>query len=203
MGALEVSKEVSNIIHVESLHSEKAKAIASEISSDAGRRILKELYKTPLSITDLSRKLDLPISTVQYHVNKLIDLGIVRVAQKRFGKRMREIKMYVYEKESIVFLSSMEKREFEFLLKIFLTQKLKGSLPKIAALIAMVGLIFSSAEFLLLKWEMENFIGFPGEITSDVIRSVGLHLFFTIFGVTLLLGVIILLVVIYFIKNKI
>jgi len=203
VGALEVSKEVSNIIHVESLHSEKAKAIASEISSDAGRRILKELYKTPLSITDLSRKLDLPISTVQYHVNKLIDLGIVRVAQKRFGKRMREIKMYVYEKESIVFLSSMEKREFEFLLKIFLTQKLKGSLPKIAALIAMVGLIFSSAEFLLLKWEMENFIGFPGEITSDVIRSVGLHLFFTIFGVTLLLGVIILLVVIYFIKNKI
>lgn len=201
MGALEVSKEVSNIIHVESLHSEKAKAIASEISSDAGRRILKELYKTPLSITDLSRKLDLPISTVQYHVNKLIDLGIVRVAQKRFGKRMREVKMYVYEKESIVFLSSMEKREFEFLLKIFLTQKLKGSLPKIAALIAMVGLIFSSAEFLLLKWEMENFIGFPGEITSDVIRSVGLHLFFTIFGVTLLLGVIILLVVIYFIKK--
>jgi DNA-binding transcriptional ArsR family regulator len=201
VGALEVSKEVSNIIHVESLHSEKAKAIASEISSDAGRRILKELYKTPLSITDLSRKLDLPISTVQYHVNKLIDLGIVRVAQKRFGKRMREVKMYVYEKESIVFLSSMEKREFEFLLKIFLTQKLKGSLPKIAALIAMVGLIFSSAEFLLLKWEMENFIGFPGEITSDVIRSVGLHLFFTIFGVTLLLGVIILLVVIYFIKK--
>ncbi|HIE37439.1 TPA: ArsR family transcriptional regulator, partial [Candidatus Geothermarchaeota archaeon] len=40
--------------------------------------MLKELYKNPLSITDLSTKLDIPISTVQYHINKLIELGVIK-----------------------------------------------------------------------------------------------------------------------------
>ncbi|MBO8183537.1 MAG: winged helix-turn-helix transcriptional regulator [Archaeoglobus sp.] len=134
MEVLESSK-VSDAIHIESLHSERAKQLASEISNDVARRILKELYRNPTSISDLSEKLSLPISTVQYHINRLLDLGVVRIAQKKFGKRMKEVKMYAYDKEGIVFLSSSQREEFESFLGRLITQAIKGLSMKMGVFI--------------------------------------------------------------------
>lgn len=75
-----------DVFYIEKLHSEKAKLLASEISNETARQILKELYKNPASITDLSNKLDIPLSTVQYHINKLIELGVIKLAQKDLEK---------------------------------------------------------------------------------------------------------------------
>jgi len=124
-----VDLSLDDVFYIEKLHSEKAKLLASEISNETARKILKILYKNPASVTDLSNKLGIPASTVQYHVNRLMELGVIKIAQKRFGKRLRDVKMYVYDKEGVIFLSSMEKQDFIDLIKKFTLHILPCGLP--------------------------------------------------------------------------
>ncbi|WP_456468626.1 ArsR/SmtB family transcription factor [Archaeoglobus sp.] len=181
-----------DVFYIEKLHSEKAKLLASEISNETARKILKELYKNPLSITDLSTKLDIPASTVQYHINKLMDLSVIKITQKRLGKRLRDVKMYVYDKESIVFLSSMEKQEFEHLLRTFLLQRLKKRAPITVLLIFTIGSILSTIGSWMLKEEIERKIGlFYGDVVG---RSAGIletNVLLVFLGVFFLFGVVV------------
>ncbi len=192
-----------DVFHIEKLHSEKAKHLASEISNETARRILKELYKNPASITDLSTKLDIPASTVQYHINKLMELGVIKIAQKRLGKRMRDVKMYVYDKEIIVFLSSMEKHEFEHLLRTFVLRRLKKGAPIAVLLIFAIGSILSFIGSWILKGEIERRIGF---FYGDVVgRSVGIletGVLLVSLGVFFLLGVVSSFLLFLFIIKK-
>jgi DNA-binding transcriptional ArsR family regulator len=154
-----VNSNLDDVFYIEKLHSEKTKQLASEISNETARRILKELYRNPTSITDLSTKLDIPVSTVQHHINKLMDLGVIKIAQKRLGKRLKDIKMYVYDKESIVFLSSMEKHEFEHLLRSYVLQRLKKRAPIVVLLLSVIGSILTAYGSWILKEEIEHSIG--------------------------------------------
>jgi DNA-binding transcriptional ArsR family regulator len=88
--------------------SDGAKALAAVLSSEIGRKILKELYRNPLSVMDLSANLKIPVSTVQYHINRLLELGVIREAERKLGKRLRDVKTYVYDKEGIIFLNCPE-----------------------------------------------------------------------------------------------
>jgi DNA-binding transcriptional ArsR family regulator len=187
------SSEFSNdIFYIEQLYTEKAKQLASEISNETARKILKELYKNPSSITDLSSKLGIPASTVQYHVNKLMELGIVRIAQKKIGKRMRDIKMYVYDKESIVFLSSMEKHEFEHLLRTFVLRRLKKGAPIAVLLIFAIGSILSIIGSWILKGRIEGRIGFfYGDVVDRPVGMLETSVLLVFLGVFFLFGVVV------------
>ena len=186
-----------DVFHIEKLHSEKAKHLASEISNETARRILKELYKNPASITDLSSKLDIPVSTVQYHINKLVELGVIKIAQKRLGKKMRDVKMYVYDKESIVFLSSMEKQDFIDLVKRFTLHALKIRAPAFLMISIIFGLIFAFMGSILLKEMIRNKIGsFAGNVAGGaggidlsfiLIIMLGIYLLGAITGLMLIL----------------
>jgi len=184
------SESSDDIFYIEQLYTEKARQLASEISNETARKILKELYKNPSSITDLSSKLDIPASTVQYHVNKLMELGVIKIAQKRLGKRIREVKMYVYDKESIVFLSSMEKHEFEHLLRTFVLRRLKKSAPIAVLLIFTIGSVLSIAGSWALKREIEGRIGSFYDVTGDIYGVPETSILVVFLGVFFLLGVV-------------
>ncbi len=150
---------LDDVFYIEKLHSEKAKLLASEISNETARKILKTLYKNPASITDLSNKLDLPASTVQYHVNRLVELGVIKIAQKRLGKRLRDVKMYVYDKEGTIFLSSMEKRDFMDLVKKYTLYMLRASVPDFLLISAIFGLILAFVGSLIIREMIRGKIG--------------------------------------------
>jgi DNA-binding transcriptional ArsR family regulator len=97
--------------HVVDMFSEEAKTLASEIGNETARKILKELCKKPQSITELSKELGIPVSTVKYHVDRLVDLGVVRVVRRRLGKRLKDVRIYIYDKRAIVFLSPTDRSE--------------------------------------------------------------------------------------------
>ena len=142
---------LDDVFHIEKLHSERAKSLASEISNETARKILKTLYKNPASITDLSNKLDIPASTVQYHVNRLVELGVIRIAQKRLGKRLRDVKMYVYDKEGVIFFSSMEKQDFMDLIRKYILHTLRTSVPAFLLISTVFGLILAFIGSLMIK----------------------------------------------------
>ena len=142
---------LDDVFYIEKLHSERAKLLASEISNETARKILKTLYKNPASIIDISNKLDIPASTVQYHVNRLVELGVIKIAQKRLGKRLRDVKMYIYDKEGTIFLSSMEKRDFMDLVKKYTLYTLRVNVPDFLLISAIFGLILAFVGSLIIK----------------------------------------------------
>jgi len=73
--------------------------IIEALSGDSRRQIVAELLKNPegLSASELARRLDLTISTILTHLDKLIAAGIVRVVPKRRGARIYKIYRIVDE----------------------------------------------------------------------------------------------------------
>ena len=195
-----VELPLSNVFHVEKLHSEKARLLASEISNETGRRILKELYKNPSSVMDLSNKLSIPASTVQYHVYKLMELGVIKIAKKRLGKRLRDVKMYVFDKEGIVFLSAMSDQEFESLFKSFVAAKIREKALTLLGVIALSCTILSLVGSWLLKREIERIHpSIPFIISGQEISIWG---FFIILSVFFLTGAIVCFLLIWYILGK-
>lgn len=162
-----------DIFYIENLYTENARLLASEISNDTALMILKELYKNPSSLSDLSNRLNIPISTTQYHIDKLLELGVVKIAKRRLGKRLRDIKMYVYDKESIIF-SSIEKNDFNSLLKTFTFFRIREKAPIIAIVIFGAGLVLSLFGSWLLKNEIESvYTPRSGDIGGGAIDIIG------------------------------
>ncbi len=183
------SESSDDIFYIEQLYTEKARQLASEISNETARKILRELYKNPSSITDLSEKLRLPISTVQHHIGKLLEIGVISIAERKIGRRMRDVKLYVYNKESIIFLSSMERSEFESLLKTYTMSKIKKKAPIISIIIFVIGFVISFIGSWLLKKEFERLLPqLPFVIAGEEME---IWKFFAILSISFLGGVLI------------
>ncbi|NJE62376.1 helix-turn-helix domain-containing protein [Thermococcus sp. 21S7] len=76
------------------IHDERAKELAQILMNEKAIAILHLLEDQALSISEISRELDLPISTVSYHVDKMLKVGLIEVAGKKYGKRLQEVKLY-------------------------------------------------------------------------------------------------------------
>ncbi|NJE31447.1 ArsR family transcriptional regulator [Thermococcus sp. 18S1] len=76
------------------IHDERAKELAQILMNDKAIAILHLVEDRALSISEISRELNLPISTVSYHVDKMLKVGLIEVAGKKYGKRLQEVKLY-------------------------------------------------------------------------------------------------------------
>lgn len=76
------------------IHDEKAKELAQILMNEKAIAILHLVEDRALSISEISRELNLPISTVSYHIDKMLKVGLVEVAGKKYGKRLQEVKLY-------------------------------------------------------------------------------------------------------------
>ena len=76
------------------IHDERAKELAQILMNEKAIAILHLVEDRALSISEISRELDLPISTVSYHIDKMLKVGLIEVAGKKYGKRLQEVKLY-------------------------------------------------------------------------------------------------------------
>ncbi|NJE47575.1 ArsR family transcriptional regulator [Thermococcus sp. GR7] len=76
------------------IHDERAKELAQILMNDKAIAILHLLEDRALSMSEIARELNLPISTVSYHIDKMLKVGLVEVAGKKYGKRLQEVKLY-------------------------------------------------------------------------------------------------------------
>ncbi|AIF69676.1 hypothetical protein PAP_06395 [Palaeococcus pacificus DY20341] len=77
-----------------SVDDEKAKELAQILINDKALSILRLLQEESLSASDISARLNLPLSTVVYHLDKMSRVGLIEIAGKRYGKRLQEVKLY-------------------------------------------------------------------------------------------------------------
>ncbi|HVP24612.1 MAG TPA: helix-turn-helix domain-containing protein, partial [Methanomicrobiales archaeon] len=73
---------------------EKAQKIAKAIASKTAGEILQLLKDGSQASTQIAESLSIPITTVQYHLENLVDAGVITIVEKRWSQKGREVKVY-------------------------------------------------------------------------------------------------------------
>ncbi|MCK4589821.1 MAG: helix-turn-helix domain-containing protein [Nanoarchaeota archaeon] len=104
------------------LDEEKTKKLAEIISSTTSRKILNYLADKEATESELSKELKLPLSTVHYHLQKLVEGNLVVVEEFHYSKKGREVNHYKLANKYIIIAPKETKG---------LKSKLKSILPLI------------------------------------------------------------------------
>jgi DNA-binding transcriptional ArsR family regulator len=73
---------------------ERAQKIAKAMGSQTASDILQLLSEGQKSLTDITERLAIPMTTAKYHVENLLDAGLLSVAETKYSIKGREVKLY-------------------------------------------------------------------------------------------------------------
>jgi predicted transcriptional regulator len=73
---------------------EGSKKITQILSNDKAMRVLEILTDKPMSATDMAEKLSMPLTTIKYNLDALVEVDLIKVKQTKWSKKGREIKIY-------------------------------------------------------------------------------------------------------------
>jgi DNA-binding transcriptional ArsR family regulator len=85
-----------------SLKESKAKQLAQIISNDTCRKILDYLAEKEATESELSEKLNIPVSTVHYNLQHLIESGMVTVEEFHYSEKGKEVNHYKLANKYII-----------------------------------------------------------------------------------------------------
>jgi predicted transcriptional regulator len=103
-----------------SLNDEKAKKLSQVISNDTCRKILDLLARKKYTETELSKELNLPISTVHYNLQLLQSSGLVKAKEYHYSEKGREVNHYELINKLIIISPQNEKTSIADVLKKFI-----------------------------------------------------------------------------------
>ena len=115
------------------LNETKTKKLAETITSNTSRKILNYLAdKDHDTENNISKELNIPISTVHYHLQKLVEAKLVEVKEFHYSEKSKEINHYKLANKYIIIAPK----------KISgLKEKLRGVLPVAIASISIAAVI--------------------------------------------------------------
>jgi len=73
---------------------ERAQKIAKAMGSQTASDILQLLSDGQKSLTDITERLAIPMTTAKYHVENLLDAGLLSVSETKYSVKGREVKLY-------------------------------------------------------------------------------------------------------------
>ncbi len=134
---------------------EKIKSFGEIFTSDSSRKILQLLFNDELSATLIAQKSDIYIQLVKYHLNKLQDLGVVKISKIEKNSKSQDMKIYTASKFSLVIVPpklSEKTKESKLLVRSF------RHIYKVAGLGIATGLsgLFSLSQFQNKSISMDN-----------------------------------------------
>ncbi|MEA2076370.1 MAG: winged helix-turn-helix domain-containing protein [Euryarchaeota archaeon] len=134
------------------LNDKNSKKLSQIISNDTARNILEAIASQSLSASQIAEKLGIPLSTVQYNLDKLSDAGLVKVERTKYSEKGKEVKIYAPQRKFVVIVPEKTNRK-----DVIAT--LKRYLAMIAFAVVGSGII----EFLAIKMK-----GPIGEVTRSI-----------------------------------
>ena len=81
---------------------ERAQKIAKAMASQTANDILNFLSEGQKSQTEITERLAIPFTTVKYHIENLLDAGLVAVDATRYSVKGREIKYYALTNQLLI-----------------------------------------------------------------------------------------------------
>ncbi len=101
---------------------EKIKSFGEIFTNDSSREILQLLFNDDLTATQIAQKSDVSLQLVKYHLNKLQDLGVVKISKVEKNSKSQDMKIYTASKFSLVIVPpklSDKTRESKLLVRSF------------------------------------------------------------------------------------
>ncbi len=84
------------------LNDRNSKKLSQIISNDTARNVLEAIASQSLSASQIAEKLGIPLSTVQYNLDKLNDAGLVKVERTKYSEKMKPVRIYAPQRKYIV-----------------------------------------------------------------------------------------------------
>lgn len=81
---------------------ERAQKIGKAISSQTANDILHILSQGPQTASDLTELLHIPMGTLKYHIDNLLEAGLVEIAETRYSIKGREVKVYRLKDQLVI-----------------------------------------------------------------------------------------------------
>ena len=93
------------------LNDKNSKKISQIISNDTARNILEAIASQPLSASEIAEKLSIPLTTVQYNLERLNDAGLAKVERTKYSKKMKNMKIYAPQRKFVVIVPEKTDRK--------------------------------------------------------------------------------------------
>ncbi|MFQ5783031.1 MAG: ArsR/SmtB family transcription factor [Nitrosopumilus sp.] len=123
MSTNETSKdELTEKIKILATDDEKIKSFGELFTNDSSREILQLLFNEELTATQIAQRTDISLQLVKYHLNKLQDLGVVKISKIEKNSKSQDMKIYTATKFSIVIVPpklSEKTKESKLLVRSF------------------------------------------------------------------------------------
>jgi DNA-binding transcriptional ArsR family regulator len=81
---------------------ERAQKIAKAMGSKTASDILQLLGEGPTSLTDIGERLSVPMNTAKYHVENLLEAGLISIAETKYSVKGREVKLYTLANQMLI-----------------------------------------------------------------------------------------------------
>lgn len=102
------SVETGDGSEVVSIREDAADEVFEALSSGTAREILAALYEDPDTASSVADRADTSLQNASYHIEKLVDAGLVEVADTWYSEQGREMKVYAPASDSLVLFASDE-----------------------------------------------------------------------------------------------
>ncbi len=106
MGDSEDTMGINEKIEIMSTDDQRIKAVGEMLSSDSSRTILKLLFNDLMTANQIAHKTEISLPLVIYHLKKMQEAGLVKVAQTEKNTKSHDMKVYTVDKFAIVILPS-------------------------------------------------------------------------------------------------
>ena len=73
---------------------ERAQRIARAMASQTANAIIQAFGSGPLTSSEVARAMAIPITTATYHIENLLNAGLIEVMETRWSEKGREVKVY-------------------------------------------------------------------------------------------------------------
>ncbi|MFH1408512.1 MAG: winged helix-turn-helix domain-containing protein [Nanoarchaeota archaeon] len=110
----------------------QAKKLAQVISSDTSRKILDHLAKSDSTESQIAELLNMPLSTVHYNLQALLEAKLIKVDEFHYSEKGKEVNHYTIANKFIIIAPDSTEG---------LSVKIKRTLPALVLLLAGVGII--------------------------------------------------------------
>lgn len=95
-----------DLVVIYSTEDGKIETIGKLLAFEPSRKILVTLLSETLTANKLAEKLHYDLPLVKYHLNKMLDLGIVKIAKIEKSMKAQDMKCYTASQFAVVILSS-------------------------------------------------------------------------------------------------
>lgn len=107
---------LEEVLHVFRTDEDKAKLLAMQIANDRGREVLECIFRgRPKSASEISQELEVPLPTVMFHIDRFLEIGIIKIAKTRMSRKLREIKYYGPAKRAILIIPYQEEETMSYI----------------------------------------------------------------------------------------